>query len=103
MSWITWRQYRYQGAVAAGLLAVVAVVLLISGLPRGFGVALPSSTAAALARLAVRSDRASRSADRPQTLSFLPPLQFRFCRVSCGARRWSPTSWRPARISSRGP
>src|ERR1700733_13777855 len=31
MTWVTWRQYRYQGAVAAGLLAVVAVVLLISG------------------------------------------------------------------------
>lgn len=32
MTWITWRQYRLQGAVAAGLLGVVAVVLLISGL-----------------------------------------------------------------------
>jgi ABC-type transport system involved in multi-copper enzyme maturation permease subunit len=32
MSWVTWRQYRYQGALAAVLLAVLAVVLLITGL-----------------------------------------------------------------------
>jgi ABC-type transport system involved in multi-copper enzyme maturation permease subunit len=32
MTWITWRQYRYQGALAAALLAVLAVLLLISGL-----------------------------------------------------------------------
>src|ERR1700691_2921885 len=32
MTWITLRQYRYQGAIASGLLAVLAVVLLISGL-----------------------------------------------------------------------
>jgi hypothetical protein len=32
MTWITWRQYRYQGALAAALLAVLAVVLLITGL-----------------------------------------------------------------------
>jgi len=31
MTWVTWRQYRYQGALAAGLLVVVAVVLLIAG------------------------------------------------------------------------
>jgi hypothetical protein len=32
MTWVTWLQYRYQGAVAAALLAVLAVVLLITGL-----------------------------------------------------------------------
>jgi hypothetical protein len=32
MTWVTWRQYRYQGALAAALLAALAVVLLISGL-----------------------------------------------------------------------
>jgi hypothetical protein len=32
MTWITWRQYRYQGALAAALLAVLAILLLISGL-----------------------------------------------------------------------
>jgi hypothetical protein len=32
MTWVTWRQYRYQGALAAALLAVLAVVLLITGL-----------------------------------------------------------------------
>ncbi|MGH3274943.1 MAG: hypothetical protein ACRDNZ_11575, partial [Streptosporangiaceae bacterium] len=32
MTWITWRQYRYQGAIYAALLAVLAVVLLITGL-----------------------------------------------------------------------
>ena len=32
MSWVTWRQYRYQGALAAALLAALAVVLLITGL-----------------------------------------------------------------------
>jgi len=31
MTWITWRQYRYQSAIATGLLAAVAVVVLISG------------------------------------------------------------------------
>jgi hypothetical protein len=32
MTWVTWRQYRYQGALAAALLTALAVVLLISGL-----------------------------------------------------------------------
>lgn len=32
MTWVTWRQYRYQGALAAALLAVLAGLLLISGL-----------------------------------------------------------------------
>jgi hypothetical protein len=32
MSWVTWLQYRYQGALAAALLAVLAVVLLVTGL-----------------------------------------------------------------------
>jgi hypothetical protein len=32
MTWVTWRQYRYQGALAAALLAVLAVLLLITGL-----------------------------------------------------------------------
>jgi hypothetical protein len=32
MTWVTWRQYRNQGALAAALLAVLAVVLLITGL-----------------------------------------------------------------------
>jgi hypothetical protein len=32
MTWVTWRQYRYQGALAAALLAALAIVLLISGL-----------------------------------------------------------------------
>jgi hypothetical protein len=32
MTWVTWRQYRYQGALAAALLAVLAVVLLFTGL-----------------------------------------------------------------------
>lgn len=32
MTWVTWRQYRYQGAVAAALLAALAVVLLATGL-----------------------------------------------------------------------
>jgi hypothetical protein len=32
MTWVTWRQYRYQGALAAALFAVLAVVLLLTGL-----------------------------------------------------------------------
>ena len=32
MTWVTWRLYRYQGALATALLAVLAVVLLITGL-----------------------------------------------------------------------
>ena len=32
MTWVTWRQYRYQGALAAALLAALAVVLLITGM-----------------------------------------------------------------------
>ncbi len=32
MTWVTWQQYRYQVAFAAALLAVLAVVLLITGL-----------------------------------------------------------------------
>ena len=32
MTWVTWLQYRYQGALAAALLAVLAVLLLITGL-----------------------------------------------------------------------
>ena len=32
MTWVTWRQYRYQGALAAALLAALAVVLLATGL-----------------------------------------------------------------------
>jgi hypothetical protein len=32
MTWVTWRQYRYQGTLAAVLFAVLAVVLLITGL-----------------------------------------------------------------------
>jgi ABC-type transport system involved in multi-copper enzyme maturation permease subunit len=32
MTWVTWRQYRHQGALAAALLAVLAVVLLATGL-----------------------------------------------------------------------
>ena len=32
MTWVTWRQYRYQGALAAALLAALAVVLLVTGL-----------------------------------------------------------------------
>jgi len=32
MTWVTWRQYRYQGALAAALLAALAIVLLITGL-----------------------------------------------------------------------
>jgi hypothetical protein len=32
MTWVTWRQYRYQGAFAAALLAALAVVLLFTGL-----------------------------------------------------------------------
>jgi hypothetical protein len=31
MTWVTWRQYRSQGALAAGLLAALAAVLLITG------------------------------------------------------------------------
>ena len=36
MTWVTWRQYRYQGALAAALLAALAVVLLITGLHAAF-------------------------------------------------------------------
>jgi len=32
MTWVTWQQYRYQAAFAAALLAVLAFVLLITGL-----------------------------------------------------------------------
>ena len=32
MTWVTWRQYRYQGALAAVLFAVLAVLLLLTGL-----------------------------------------------------------------------
>ena len=32
MTWVTWRQFRYQGALAAALLAALAVLLLISGM-----------------------------------------------------------------------
>jgi hypothetical protein len=32
MTWVTWRQYRYQSALAAALLAALAIVLLITGL-----------------------------------------------------------------------
>jgi hypothetical protein len=32
MTWVTWRQYRYQGALAAALFAALAVLLLITGL-----------------------------------------------------------------------
>jgi hypothetical protein len=32
MTWVTWRQYRYQGALAAALFAALAVALVISGL-----------------------------------------------------------------------
>jgi hypothetical protein len=32
MTWVTWRQYRYQGTLAAALLAALAVVLLLTGL-----------------------------------------------------------------------
>lgn len=32
MTWVTWRQYRYQGALAAALFAALAVVLLATGL-----------------------------------------------------------------------
>jgi hypothetical protein len=32
MTWVTWRQYRYQGALAAALLAALAVLLLLTGL-----------------------------------------------------------------------
>ena len=32
MTWVTWLQYRYQGALAAVLLAVLAAALLITGL-----------------------------------------------------------------------
>lgn len=32
MTWVTWRQYRYQCALAAALLAALTVVLLITGL-----------------------------------------------------------------------
>jgi len=32
MTWVTWRQYRYQGALAAALLAALAAALVISGL-----------------------------------------------------------------------
>ena len=32
MTWVTWRQYRYQGALAAALLAALAILLLITGL-----------------------------------------------------------------------
>ena len=32
MTWVTWRQYRYQGMVAAALFAAVAVVLILTGL-----------------------------------------------------------------------
>jgi hypothetical protein len=32
MTWVTWRQYRYQGMFAAALFAAVAVVLILTGL-----------------------------------------------------------------------
>jgi hypothetical protein len=32
MTWVVWRQYRYQGALAAALMAALAVLLLITGL-----------------------------------------------------------------------
>lgn len=32
MTWVTWRQYRHQGVLAAALLAALAVLLLITGL-----------------------------------------------------------------------
>jgi len=32
MTWVTWLQYRYQSALATALLAVLAVVLLVTGL-----------------------------------------------------------------------
>jgi ABC-type transport system involved in multi-copper enzyme maturation permease subunit len=32
MTWVTWRQYRYQSALAVALLAALAVALMISGL-----------------------------------------------------------------------
>jgi hypothetical protein len=32
MTWVTWRQYRYQGALAAALFAVLAILLLPTGL-----------------------------------------------------------------------
>jgi hypothetical protein len=32
MTWVTWRQYRYQAMIAAALFAAVAVVLILTGL-----------------------------------------------------------------------
>lgn len=32
MTWVTWRQFRYQGTLAAALLAALAVLLVITGL-----------------------------------------------------------------------
>jgi hypothetical protein len=32
MTWVTWRQYRHQGALAAALFAALAVLLLLTGL-----------------------------------------------------------------------
>lgn len=32
MTWVTWRQYRYQGALTAALFAALAIVLLATGL-----------------------------------------------------------------------
>ncbi len=31
MTWLLWRQYRLQAAIAAGLLAVFALLLLVTG------------------------------------------------------------------------
>src|SRR5579862_5211686 len=32
MTWVTWQQYRYQGALAAALVALLAAALLVTGL-----------------------------------------------------------------------
>ena len=40
MTWLVWRQYRAQGAIASVLLAVAAAVILVSGFADGVALAL---------------------------------------------------------------
>ena len=103
MTWVTWRQYRHQGALAAALLAVLAVAAADHRAARGVGVALRPGR--------LREGRLLRQPDRLEPFPRQPDrrdARRRDVRGAAAARAvlgrpdGGAASWRPERTSSPG-
>ena len=103
MTFLVWRQYRLQWAIALALLAAFAAVELVDGLQvaHAWHSLLTTCTGAQAAPdgSCLQRTIVSTIGNDLRLLSEIAPGSS----GSSGARRWWPTNWRPARRPSPGP